>query len=88
MVADGNEGGRGATREPRGRVVDQGGAVLGALAYPPTYLRDRFDFTNDRNEWRRLFGEFLGTFFLVLVAQAEGWSTPGSADTPSARLRS
>ncbi len=61
-MIDGNEGGRIATRDPRGRVLDQGGAVLG----------DRFDFTNDRNEWRRLFGELLGTFFLVLVAAGGG----------------
>jgi aquaporin Z len=29
---------------------------------------DRFDFANDAYEGRRLFGELLGTFFLVLVA--------------------
>ena len=46
--------------------------MLGALAYPPTYLRDRLDFKNDRSEWRRLFAELLGTFFLVLVAAGGG----------------
>lgn len=32
-------------------------------------------------EGRRLFSEVLGTFFLVLVAVGEGWSTPVSAAT-------
>ena len=30
------------------------------------------DFQNPRQEWRRLFSEFFGTFFLVLVAAGEG----------------
>ena len=46
--------------------------ILGALAVPGHYLRDRFDFMNDKNEWRRLFSELLGTFFLVLVAAGGG----------------
>jgi aquaporin Z len=33
---------------------------------------DRFDFLDDKNEWRRLFSELLGTFFLVLVAAGGG----------------
>lgn len=51
---------------------NDGAAVLGALGYPATFLRDRVDFTTDRHEWRRLFGELLGTFFLVLVAAGAG----------------
>jgi aquaporin Z len=33
---------------------------------------DRADFDNPRREWRRLFSELLGTFFLVLVAAGGG----------------
>lgn len=50
------------------RVSREGDATLRALAYPTGFLRDRFDFLNEDNEWRRLFAELLGTFFLVLVA--------------------
>jgi aquaporin Z len=38
------------------------------LAVEVRHELDRADFCNDANEWRRLFGELLGTFFLVLVA--------------------
>jgi aquaporin Z len=38
------------------------------LAVEVRQALDRVDFFNDANEWRRLFGELLGTFFLVLVA--------------------
>ena len=37
---------------------------------------DRKDFDDPRLEWRRLFSEMLGTFFLVLVAAGGGCSTP------------
>src|SRR6204780_20044 len=33
---------------------------------------DRKDFDDPRQEWRRLFSELLGTFFLVLVAAGGG----------------
>ncbi len=33
---------------------------------------DRKDFDDPRLEWRRLFSELLGTFFLVLVAAGGG----------------
>ena len=33
---------------------------------------DRADFDNPRREWRRLFSELLGTFFLVMVAAGGG----------------
>ena len=39
-----------------------------ALAYPDL---DKFD--DPKLEWRRLFSELLGTFFLVLVAAGGGW---------------
>ena len=35
-------------------------------------LRPIEDFKNPRQEWRRLFSELLGTFFLVLVAAGGG----------------
>ena len=50
----------------------EGDQVLDALAYPTGFLRDRLDFLNDVNEWRRLFSELLGTFFLALVATGGG----------------
>ena len=53
-------------------VVSQGDAILRALAIPTDFLRNRLDFVNDQYEWRRLFGEVLGTFFLVLVATGGG----------------
>jgi aquaporin Z len=53
-------------------VARQGDRILRALAIPTDFLSDRFDFVNDKNEWRRLFGELLGTFFLVLVAAGGG----------------
>jgi aquaporin Z len=52
----------------RRRVSTRGDATLRALGYPTGFLRDRFDFRNEANEWRRAFAEALGTFFLVLVA--------------------
>jgi len=42
-------------------------ATLRALAYPTGFLRDRFDFLNEDNEWRRLFAELLGTFSLFVL---------------------
>jgi aquaporin Z len=58
-------------KQPRLDVHD-GEAMLGALAFPKEFLRERVDFISDRNEWRRLFSELLGTFFLVLVAAGGG----------------
>jgi aquaporin Z len=43
-----------------------------ALGYPTYFVRDRFGFFEDANEWRRMFAELLGTFFLVLVAAGAG----------------
>ena len=43
-----------------------------ALGYPTYFVRDRFGFLEDSNEWRRMFAEALGTFFLVLVAAGAG----------------
>jgi aquaporin Z len=38
----------------------------------PNSLARQYDFRDDRFEWRRLFSEVLGTFFLVLVAVGGG----------------
>ena len=46
---------------------------LGALARYEQGVMDRIaDFNDPRQEWRRLFSELLGTFFLVLVAAGGG----------------
>src|SRR6202522_4085218 len=38
----------------------------------PNAIAHQFDFADDNYEWRRLFSELLGTFFLVLVAVGGG----------------
>jgi aquaporin Z len=38
----------------------------------PNAIATQFDFADDSYEWRRLFSEVLGTFFLVLVAVGGG----------------
>ncbi len=43
-------------------------ALARSLGYPAGYFAERRAFLEDANEWRRLFAEWLGTFFLVLVA--------------------
>ena len=44
---------------------------LGPLARYEKNLIDRItDFNDPHQEWRRLFSELLGTFFLVLAAPA------------------
>src|ERR1035438_1093835 len=46
---------------------------LGPLARYEKNLIDRStDFNDPRQEWRRLFSELLGTFFLVLAAAGGG----------------
>src|SRR5262252_2919440 len=47
--------------------------VIGPVArYEQNVLRRIRDFEDPRQEWRRLFSEVLGTFFLVLVAAGGG----------------
>jgi len=62
--------------EPAGRRADPGGAPERAIRQRhPDFLQQLFDrepvwardFEDLSYEWRRLFGELLGTFFLVLV---------------------
>ena len=46
---------------------------IGPLARYEKNLVDRIaDFNDPRQEWRRLFSEVLGTFFLVLAAAGGG----------------
>jgi aquaporin Z len=48
-------------------------AVLGPIARYEKSVLDRInDFDDPHQEWRRLFSELLGTFFLVLVAAGGG----------------
>jgi aquaporin Z len=48
-------------------------SVIGPVArYEQNVLRRIRDFEDPRQEWRRLFSEVLGTFFLVLVAAGGG----------------
>ena len=45
----------------------------GPLArYEASVVKRIEDFNDPRQEWRRLFSELLGTFFLVLVAAGGG----------------
>src|SRR5437016_3713392 len=46
-------------------------------------LQPMEDFQNPRQEWRRLFSELLGTFFLVLVAAGGGMMGHAFPDTIS-----
>jgi aquaporin Z len=55
---------------------------------PPASLEDQFvamveDFDDTSQEWRRLFSELLGTFFLVLVAAGGGMMGQAFPDTIS-----
>jgi len=55
-----------------GQQVPEPGPI-GPLARYEKNLRDRItDFNDPRQEWRRLFSEVLGTFFLVLAAAGGG----------------
>jgi aquaporin Z len=48
-------------------------SVLGPIArYEQSVLERIADFNDPRQEWRRLFSEILGTFFLVLAAAGGG----------------
>jgi aquaporin Z len=53
--------------------VSPGAQTLGLIARYEQEFRDRVeDFQDPRQEWRRLFSELLGTFFLVLAAAGGG----------------
>jgi aquaporin Z len=55
-----------AERAARSAVI-----ALRSIGEPNTFAR-RFDFWDTHYEWRRVFAELLGTFFLVLVAAGGG----------------
>ena len=64
--------------------------TAGPIARYEQNIIDRItDFNDPRQEWRRLFSELLGTFFLVLAAAGGGMmghAFPG-ADQPHRRRR-
>src|ERR1019366_8972043 len=61
----------GQTKTPEMEFEPASPSVARMLAGPPTLLWAR-DFSDLQYEWRRLFGEAIGTFFLVLVAAGAG----------------
>src|SRR5579859_4055853 len=56
---------------PEQQLVRRAAVALRTLGHPNSVAR-MYDFADDRYEWRRLFAEVLGTFFLVLVAVGGG----------------
>jgi aquaporin Z len=59
-------------------------AHAGALAHYERGVAERIaNFKDPRQEWRRLFSELLGTFFLVLVAAGGGMMAHAFPDTIS-----
>jgi aquaporin Z len=61
-----------ADAQDRAEQAARGAAIaLRSMGEPNTFAR-RFDFWDAHYEWRRVFSELLGTFFLVLVAVGGG----------------
>jgi aquaporin Z len=59
-------------------------SILGPIARYEQAVADRInDFNDPHQEWRRLFSELLGTFFLVLVAAGAGMMGHAFPDTIS-----
>ena len=56
---------------PEQQAVRRAAVALRTLGHPNAIAR-AYDFGDDRYEWRRMFAELLGTFFLVLVAVGGG----------------
>jgi aquaporin Z len=56
---------------PEQQAVRRAAVALRTLGHPNAIAR-AYDFRDDRYEWRRMFAELLGTFFLVLVAVGGG----------------
>ena len=68
-----NQAGPPATGASAGQQMPRGAPVdLRELIEVPNAFVKRFDFWDSRYEWRRVFSELLGTFFLVLVAVGGG----------------
>ncbi|HEX4089879.1 MAG TPA: aquaporin [Trebonia sp.] len=60
-----------AERTRQREAVHRAEVALRSMGQPNANAR-QFDFADDSYEWRRLFSEVLGTFFLVLVAVGGG----------------
>ena len=61
--------------------------TLGPIARYEQNIIDRItDFNDPRQEWRRLFSELLGTFFLVLAAAGGGMMGHAFPGVSAARL--
>ncbi|HJY72446.1 MAG TPA: aquaporin, partial [Streptosporangiaceae bacterium] len=56
---------------PEQQLARRAAVALRTLGHPNSIAR-AYDFWDDRYEWRRLFAEVLGTFFLVLAAVGGG----------------
>ncbi|MGD0699724.1 MAG: aquaporin [Trebonia sp.] len=69
MTAD--QGERPPPGEPAQQAVRRAEVALRSMGQPNS-ITHQFDFTDDSYNWRRLFSELLGTFFLVLVAVGSG----------------
>jgi aquaporin Z len=57
--------------DPTEQAVRSATIALKSIGEPNTFAR-RFDFWDSHYEWRRVFSELLGTFFLALVAAGGG----------------
>jgi aquaporin Z len=57
--------------EPARQAAHRAEVALRSMGQPNSIVH-QFDFADDSYEWRRLFSEVLGTFFLVLVAVGAG----------------
>jgi len=81
--------GEGGPAEPaRQQAAHRAEFALRAMGQPNSFTR-QFDFFDASYEWRRLFSEALGTFFLVLVAVGAGMVNArfgGSAVPSGARV--
>ena len=59
---------------------------LGPLArYERNVIERITDFNDPRQEWRRLFSELLGTFFLVLATSGTATRPPGGMPRSTGR---
>jgi aquaporin Z len=84
-----SQAGPSAAGAPPGQPIPREAPVdIRALAELPNAFVKRFDFWDSRYEWRRVFSELLGTFFLVLVAVGGGMVNArfGGHAIPSAAL--
>src|SRR6202050_5113813 len=61
----------GQPEESEQQLARRAGVALRSLGHPNSITRAT-DFWDDRYEWRRVFSELLGNFFLVLVAVGGG----------------